>query len=30
MAERLTMPLLDPVQAQKAITHIYNTAKPSW
>ena len=30
MAERLTMPLWDPVQAHKAITHIYNTAKPSW
>ena len=28
MAERLTMPLWDPVQAHKAITHIYNTAKP--
>ena len=28
MSERLTMPLWDPVQAHKAITHIYNTAKP--
>ena len=28
MAERLTMPLWEPVQAHKAITHIYNTAKP--
>ena len=28
MAERLTMPLWDPIQAHKAITHIYNTAKP--
>lgn len=25
-AERLTMPLWEPVQAHKAITHIYNTA----
>ena len=28
MSERLTMPLWEPVQAHKAITHIYNTAKP--
>lgn len=28
MSERLVMPLWDPVQAHKAITHIYNTAKP--
>ena len=28
MAERLTMLLWDPVQAHKAIAHIYNTAKP--
>ena len=28
MAERLVMPLWDPIQAHKAITHIYNTAKP--
>lgn len=28
MSERLTMPLWNPVQAHKAITHIYNTAKP--
>ena len=28
MADRLTMPLWEPVQAHKAITHIYNTAKP--
>ena len=28
MSERLVMPLWNPVQAHKAITHIYNTAKP--
>lgn len=28
VSERLTMPLWNPVQAHKAITHIYNTAKP--
>ena len=28
MAERLTMPLWEPVQARKAVDHIYNTAKP--
>ena len=26
MAERLVMPLREPVQARKAIDHIYNTA----
>ena len=26
MAERITMPLWEPVQARKAIDHIYNTA----
>ncbi len=28
MAERITMPLWEPVQAHKAFTHLYNTAKP--
>ena len=26
--ERVTMPLWEPVQAHKAFTHLYNTAKP--
>lgn len=28
MNERITLALINPVQAHKAITHIYNTAKP--
>ena len=28
MSDRLVLSLWDPVQAHKAITHIYNTAKP--
>lgn len=28
MTDRLTLPLWEPVQARKAIDHIYNTAKP--